>query len=54
MARIDAEEFEDRQSELVFIARRVREAKRVEALLSGEGIDYALASEPSFMAAFSA
>ena len=46
MARIDAEEFEDRQSELVFIARRVREAKRVEALLSGEGIDYAVAFEP--------
>jgi len=46
VARIDADEFEDGQSELVFIARRTREAKRVEALLTGEGIDYALAFEP--------
>jgi hypothetical protein len=34
MARIDAEEFEDRQSKLIFIARRVREAERVEVLLT--------------------
>ena len=46
MARIDAEEFEDRQSELIFIAQRVREAERVEALLTADGIDYVLAIEP--------
>jgi hypothetical protein len=46
MARIDPEELEDRQSELIFIARRIREAERVEALLTEEGIDYALAFEP--------
>jgi hypothetical protein len=46
MARIDAEEFEDRQSELIFIARTVREAGRVEALLTETGIDYAIAFEP--------
>lgn len=46
MARIDAAEWEDRQSELIFIARRVREAKRVEVLLTKEGVDYAIAFEP--------
>jgi hypothetical protein len=46
MARIDIEEFEDRQSELIFIARNVREARRVEALLTEQGIDYAIALEP--------
>jgi hypothetical protein len=46
MARIDIEEFEERQSELIFIARTVREARRVEALLTAEGIDYAIALEP--------
>jgi len=45
MAKIDPEDFEDRPNELVFIARRVREAERVEALLTDEGIDYALAFE---------
>jgi hypothetical protein len=46
MARIDIDELEERQSELIFIARTVREARRVEALLSDEGIDYAIALEP--------
>ena len=46
MAKVDLEAFEDRQRELIFIARRVREAERVEALLTDEGIDYALAFEP--------
>ena len=46
MGRIDAEEFEDRSNELIFIARRVSEAERVEEILSDEGIDYALAFEP--------
>jgi len=45
MAKIDPEDFGDQPSELVFIARRVREAERVEALLTDEGIDYALAFE---------
>jgi hypothetical protein len=45
MAKLDLEDFEDRPNELVFIARRVREAERVEALLADEGIDYALAFE---------
>ena len=46
MAKIDPEDFDDQQTELVFIARRVREAERVEALLTDEGIDYAIAFEP--------
>jgi hypothetical protein len=46
MARIDIEEFEEQQSALIFIARTVREAGRVEALLSEAGIDYAIALEP--------
>ena len=46
MTKIDVEEFEGRPHELVFIARRTREAERVEALLNDEGIDYALAFEP--------
>ena len=46
MARIDAEELEERESELIFIARTVREARRVETLLREAGIDYAIAFEP--------
>ena len=46
MARIDADELEGGEGELVFIARRIDEAERAEALLSDEGIDYALAFEP--------
>jgi hypothetical protein len=46
MARIDAEELNERQGELIFIARTVREARRVEGLLTEAGIDYAIAFEP--------
>jgi hypothetical protein len=46
MARIDAAEFDERPNELIFIARRVSEAERVETLLTEQGIDYTIAFEP--------
>jgi hypothetical protein len=46
MARLDPDALVDQQSELIFIARNVREARRVEALLTDAGIDYEVAFEP--------
>jgi hypothetical protein len=46
MAMIAGEEFADKEKARIYIAGRVREAKRVEQVLSGAGIDYAVEMEP--------
>jgi hypothetical protein len=38
--RLSAEEFAGREPRLLYIAKKLREAKHVEALLTGRGIDY--------------
>ena len=43
--RRDAEFFEDRELELVYIARHLRDALRLEKALTGSGIDYAVETE---------
>jgi hypothetical protein len=40
MARVEAQEFGERETRLVFIARNVGEAERVEELLSEHGVDF--------------
>ena len=37
--------FEDRELELVYIAKRLRDALRLEEALTGSGIDYAVQTE---------
>jgi hypothetical protein len=44
VAHVDADDLPDR--ERVFIARTLRQAKRVEALLTESGVHYAVAVEP--------
>lgn len=46
MALVDADSFADRDLATVYVARRLPEAKRVEAALSERGIDYAVDIEP--------
>src|SRR5262249_15581991 len=46
MPRIPLLDFSDRDISRVFLARSVVEAERLEALLSGEAIDYAIELEP--------
>jgi hypothetical protein len=41
----DAEFFEDRELELVYIAKHLRDALRLEKALTGSGIDYAVETE---------
>jgi len=43
--RRDAEFFGDRELELVYIAKRLRDALRLEKALTGSGIDYAVQTE---------
>ncbi len=43
--RRDAEHFEGRELELVYIAGRLEEAKTVEAILDGEGFEYVVEVE---------
>jgi hypothetical protein len=43
--RRDPEFFEDRELELVYIAKRLRDALRLEKALTGAGIDYAVQTE---------
>ncbi len=38
--RLSAEEFAGRERRLLYIAKKLREAKRIEALLTERGIDY--------------
>lgn len=40
--RRDAEFFEDRALELIYIAKKLTEALRLEELLTGAGVDYAV------------
>lgn len=46
MALVDAATFDDQEVTLVYIAGRLREGKRVEQVLSGNGVDYAVDAEP--------
>ncbi|MFO7301768.1 MAG: hypothetical protein DIU54_005040 [Acidobacteriota bacterium] len=45
MARRNAEEFEDVDPQLVYVARKLRHARRVELLLTDAGIDYAVETD---------
>ena len=38
--RKEADYFDGTEPELIFIARRLRDAKRLESLLTGAGVDY--------------
>ncbi len=46
MARLELEDFLDREVRRVYLAGRLSEAKRVERTLTGNGIDYAVDIEP--------
>jgi len=46
MGMVSAEEFGEEERARVYVAARVREAKRVERALSAAGIDYAVEIEP--------
>lgn len=46
MALVDPDAFADREVAAVYVARRLPEAKRVEAALSERGLDYAVDIEP--------
>ncbi|MBI3667646.1 MAG: hypothetical protein HY236_15695 [Acidobacteria bacterium] len=43
--RRDPEEFGEEELELFYIAGRLQEAKKIEAILDGQGIDYAIQVE---------
>lgn len=45
MARRESEHFDDVEPVLVYMARKLRHALRVEALLTGAGIDYAIETD---------
>ena len=45
MARRDPEHFDDVEPDLIYVARRLRHARRVESLLSDAGIDYAVETD---------
>jgi hypothetical protein len=38
--RLDAEDFDNQELELIYMARRLRDALRLETLLTDAGIDY--------------
>ena len=46
MALVDPQTFDDRAVTLVYIAGRLKEGKRVEQVLSDNGVDYAVDIEP--------
>jgi len=46
MGLVDPTTFDDKSVAMVYIAGRVREGKRVEQVLSDNGIDYAVDIEP--------
>ncbi len=46
--RRDAEFYGDREVELIYIAKRLSEAKAVEALLTGKELDYAVETDEYF------
>jgi len=46
MARLDFEEFAEKELARVYIAGRVSEAERVESVLTQHGIDYTVDIEP--------
>jgi hypothetical protein len=46
MALVDPQTFDDRAVTLVYIAGRLQEGKRVEQVLSDNGVDYAVDIEP--------
>jgi hypothetical protein len=46
MAKLDLESFAEKEVARIYIADRLREAKRVEITLSEHGIDYAVEVEP--------
>jgi hypothetical protein len=52
MARIEMDEFSDRQIARIFIARKVREAGRAETLLTESGVSYAVQIEDFFEGGF--
>ncbi|HLJ49326.1 MAG TPA: hypothetical protein VKU01_25105 [Bryobacteraceae bacterium] len=43
--RRDAEFFGDQELDLIYIAKRLREAQRLEALLTEAGVDYAVEAD---------
>jgi hypothetical protein len=45
MAQRDPEHFNDVEPELVYVARKLRHARRVETLLTAAGIDYAVETD---------
>jgi hypothetical protein len=49
MARLDFEDFLDKEVTRLYLAARLSEAKRVETTLTANGIDYAVDIEPFFM-----
>ncbi len=46
MALVDPATFDDKEVEMVYVAGRLGEGKQVEQVLSENGIDYAVDSEP--------
>ena len=48
MAKVEIESFEEKEVARVYIAERLREAKRVESTLSEHGVDYAVEVEPFY------
>ena len=46
MALVDSATFDDKEVAMIYIAGRVSEGKRVEQVLSDNGIDYAVDFEP--------
>jgi len=46
MAKLESEKFSGREAARVYLAGRVREAERVEKLLTNQGIDYVVEVEP--------
>jgi hypothetical protein len=46
MALVDAATFDDKEVALIYIAGRLNEGKRVEQVLSDNGVDYAVDIEP--------
>ena len=46
MGRVDLENFSDRNITRIYIAKNIKEAQRIENLLTEKNIDYALSLEP--------
>ena len=45
MARLEAADFEDRETALVFLAQNIPEAEKVEKLLTEQGVDFTVSLE---------